>query len=88
MFGTRRFKSRELLDDAAVLTRSMYVDLNQVRAGLATSLEESRHSAIRQRILAAKDQEARVLAGCAAARGCGRGRLLAGPPDRHAPRGP
>ena len=59
-FWEGRFHSRELLDEEAVLTCSMYVDLNQVRAGLADSLEASRHSAIFQRILAAKEREARA----------------------------
>ena len=59
-FWDARFKCRELLDDEAVLTCSLYVDLNQVRAGMAPTLEASRHSAIRQRILAAKEQEARA----------------------------
>ncbi len=53
-FWEGRFHSRELLDDEAVLTCSFYVDLNQLRAGLADSLEASRHSAIFQRIVAAK----------------------------------
>lgn len=57
-FWDARFRSRELLDDAAVLTCSLYVDLNQLRAGMADSLEDSRHSAIRQRILAAREREA------------------------------
>jgi hypothetical protein len=59
-FWDARFRSRELLDDEAVLTCSLYVDLNQSRAGMADSLEDSRHSAIRQRILAAKEREARA----------------------------
>ena len=62
-FWDARFKCRELLDDEAVLTCSLYVDLNQIRAGMAPTLEASRHSAIRQRILAAKEQEVRVLGG-------------------------
>jgi REP element-mobilizing transposase RayT len=37
-FWEGRFHSRELLDEEAVLTCSFYVDLNQVRAGLADSL--------------------------------------------------
>ena len=59
-FWDARFRSRELLDDEAVLTGHLYVDLNQLRAGMADSLEDSRHSAIRQRILAAKAREARA----------------------------
>ena len=37
-FWEGRFHSRELLDGEAVLTCRFYVDLNQVRAGLADSL--------------------------------------------------
>jgi hypothetical protein len=57
-FWESRFGCRELLDGAAVLTGNFYVDLNQVLAGLADSLEASEHSAIRNRILAAKRREA------------------------------
>ncbi|MCP3973264.1 MAG: hypothetical protein GY720_02085 [bacterium] len=41
-----------------MLTSSIYVDLNQIRGGMATSLENSQHSAIRNRILAARQREA------------------------------
>lgn len=57
-FWEARFKCRELLDEAAVLTCSMYVDLNQVKAGHASSLLDSQHSSIRRRILAAQQREA------------------------------
>jgi hypothetical protein len=57
-FWEARFGSRELLDEAAVITCSMYVDLNQVKAGLASSLVDSEHSSIRTRILAAQQKEA------------------------------
>jgi hypothetical protein len=59
-FWEARFGSRELLDEEAVLTCSIYVDLNQLRAGMAETLEQSRHSAIRQRMLAAKEREAQA----------------------------
>ena len=59
-FWEARFGSRELLDDAAVLACSIYVDLNQIQAGMANSLEDSRHSSIRNRILAAKRREAQT----------------------------
>jgi hypothetical protein len=59
-FWEARFGCRELLDDPAVTSCSIYVDLNQLRAGLAGSLEESQYSAICRRILAAKQREAEV----------------------------
>ena len=59
-FWASRFKCRELVDEAAVLTCSIYVDLNQIQAGMVDSLEESQYSAIRNRILAAKRREAQT----------------------------
>jgi hypothetical protein len=59
-FWEARFGCRELLDGAAVASCSIYVDLNQIRAGLADSLEESQYSAIYRRILAAKQREAEL----------------------------
>ena len=43
-----------------MLTCSIYVDLNQIRAEMANSLEDSQYSAIRKRILAAKQREAQA----------------------------
>jgi REP element-mobilizing transposase RayT len=57
-FWEERFGCRELLDEEAVLTCSIYVDLNQIRAGLADSLELSHHTSIERRIRAAKSREA------------------------------
>jgi REP element-mobilizing transposase RayT len=51
-FWESRFGSRELETEDEVLCCTLYVDLNQVKAGLAATLEESDHSAIQRRLLA------------------------------------
>lgn len=66
-FWNQRFGCRELLDDSAVLVCHLYVDLNQINAGLADSLPDSRHSGICNRIAAAKARE--VVASMAAFEG-------------------
>ncbi len=45
-----RFKSIAILDDAAMLTTSIYIDLNIVAAGIAETPETSQHTSIKQRI--------------------------------------
>ena len=57
-FYEARFGSRELVDDGAILCCSIYVDLNQVKAGMAPSLAESDYSGIQDRLLAWRKQEA------------------------------
>ncbi|MEM9070461.1 MAG: transposase [Myxococcota bacterium] len=48
-FWEGRFVCQPLLNEAAILTCMAYVDLNPVRAGLARSLEKSKHTSIAKR---------------------------------------
>lgn len=49
-FWADRFKSKPLLDDAAVLACSMYIDLNPIRAGVADRPEQSKYTSAYDRI--------------------------------------
>lgn len=49
-FWSGRFRCVRLLDLAALLVCSMYVDLNEIRAGVASTPEESEHSSVYRRI--------------------------------------
>jgi len=49
-FWEDRFKIRELSDEGAILVCGIYVDLNQIRAGEASTPETSRHTSAFDRI--------------------------------------
>ncbi|MCO6455544.1 MAG: hypothetical protein J5I93_09635, partial [Pirellulaceae bacterium] len=56
----QRYGCREILDEQALLTCMVYVDMNQIKAGMAATLEDSRTSAIAARLAAWRAREAQA----------------------------
>ncbi len=58
-FWQGRFRSQALLDEAGLLTAMAYVDLNPVRAGIASTPEDSEFTSIYERVRRFKGVEAK-----------------------------
>ncbi len=57
-FFEGRLKCQKLLDEAAILACSVYVDLNPVRAGIADTPEGSTHTSAYERIQGRQQRQA------------------------------
>ena len=59
-FWQERFRCRNLLDEGAILACSIYIDLNEIRAELAATPEDSLNTSAYRRILARLLRQARA----------------------------
>ncbi len=56
-FWESRYKSQALLDEKALLAAMAYTDLNPIRSGTASTPENSKHTSIKDRLDALKNQQ-------------------------------
>lgn len=61
-FFQSRFKAVRLLDEAAVLACTAYVDLNPIRAATAETLETSDHTSVQRRVQALQEKSTATVA--------------------------
>lgn len=61
VFWDGRFGARELLDNDGILTCMAYVDLNQVKSGMASTLANSTNSALAIRLQSYLEEESKAL---------------------------
>lgn len=62
-FFAERFGAIRLADELDVVAANIYVDLNEIRAGIASSLEDSRYSSAHRRLSRLKKAEQLLLEG-------------------------